>query len=99
MRAGKCVYEDALFESRVHQVIADNKAAAKAGTAPLFIFCTPRSFKRHRRFLWSSRQSEWDGCWAGAPHIVHGPLQVPDAQYAKFSFIDNPSRQKYHSMV
>ena len=36
---------------------------------------------------------------AGAPHIVHGPLQVPDAQYAKFSFIDNPSRQKYHSMV
>ncbi len=34
-----------------------------------------------------------------ATHIVHGPLQVPDEQFAKFSFIDNVGRQKYHSMV
>ena len=34
-----------------------------------------------------------------ATHIVHGPLQVPDAQFAKFSFIDNKQRQLYHSMV
>ena len=34
-----------------------------------------------------------------APHIVHGPLQVPTAQEAKFDFIDNDSRRKYHSMV
>ena len=31
---------------------------------------------------------------------VHGPLQVPDAYFARFeSFVDNPQRAKYHSMV
>lgn len=34
-----------------------------------------------------------------ATHIVHGPLQVPDAQLAKFAFIDDETRQTYHSMV
>lgn len=34
-----------------------------------------------------------------ATHIVHGPLQVPDAQFAKFDFIDNTQRRMYHSMV
>eukprot|EP00729_Bicosta_minor_P025012 gene25012-2650_t len=34
-----------------------------------------------------------------ATHIVHGPLQVPDAQLAKFAFIDDKIRQTYHSMV
>ena len=64
MRAGKCVYEDALFESRVHQVIADNKAAAKAGTTPLFIFCTPRSFNEWNDIedVCGALESEWDGC-------------------------------------
>ena len=35
-----------------------------------------------------------------ATHIVHGPLQVPDAQLARFNFInDSKTRQTYHSMV
>eukprot|EP00040_Diaphanoeca_grandis_P027589 m.157279 g.157279 ORF g.157279 m.157279 type:complete len:561 (-) comp31048_c0_seq1:97-1779(-) len=34
-----------------------------------------------------------------ATHIVHGPLEIPDAQLAKFSFINNPQRALYHSMV
>eukprot|EP01043_Picozoa_sp_COSAG02_P052341 COSAG02_NODE_5622_length_4175_cov_13.084642_2_plen_461_part_00 len=34
-----------------------------------------------------------------APHIVHGPLQVPDVQLARFDFIDQPDRQAYHAMV
>ena len=34
-----------------------------------------------------------------APHIVHGPLQVPDRYAQKFSFIDDHSRQYYHAMV
>ena len=34
-----------------------------------------------------------------APHIVHGPLQVPTAQEAKFDFIDVENRRKYHAMV
>ena len=73
---GKCVYEDALFESRVHRIIKDHKDEAKSGAKPLFIF------------------------WA--PHIVHGPLEVPDANFQAFAkFIDppNPQRQIYHSMV
>ena len=33
-------------------------------------------------------------------HIVHGPLQVPDAQLAKFmKIINDTTRAKYHSMV
>ena len=39
---GQCVYEDALFESRVHRIIKDNKAAALSGAKPLFIFWAPR---------------------------------------------------------
>eukprot|EP00036_Acanthoecidae_sp_10tr_P003623 CAMPEP_0182938072 /NCGR_PEP_ID=MMETSP0105_2-20130417/43199_1 /TAXON_ID=81532 ORGANISM="Acanthoeca-like sp., Strain 10tr" /NCGR_SAMPLE_ID=MMETSP0105_2 /ASSEMBLY_ACC=CAM_ASM_000205 /LENGTH=553 /DNA_ID=CAMNT_0025077337 /DNA_START=14 /DNA_END=1675 /DNA_ORIENTATION=+ len=34
-----------------------------------------------------------------ATHIVHGPLQVPDDQLAKFSFINDTSRAHYRSMV
>ena len=34
-----------------------------------------------------------------APHIVHGPLQVPDSYLNKFSFIDNKNQQIYHAMV
>lgn len=34
-----------------------------------------------------------------ATHIVHGPLQVPDAELAKFNFIDDKARQTYHAMV
>lgn len=34
-----------------------------------------------------------------APHIVHTPLQVPNAYLEKFSFIDNRDRQYYHAMV
>lgn len=34
-----------------------------------------------------------------APHIVHGPLQVPDTYLNKFSFIDDHDRQYYHAMV
>ena len=34
-----------------------------------------------------------------APHIVHGPLEVPDRYAQKFSFIDYHSRQYYHAMV
>ena len=41
---GKCVYEDELFESRVHRIIKDNKAAATSGAKPLFIFWAPRQF-------------------------------------------------------
>ena len=36
------MYEDALFESRVHRIIKDNKAAALSGVKPLFIFWAPR---------------------------------------------------------
>ena len=32
-------------------------------------------------------------------HIVHGPLQVPNEQLAKFSFINDTTRQTYHAMV
>jgi arylsulfatase I/J len=32
-------------------------------------------------------------------HIVHGPLQVPDASLENFSFIPDKSRATYHSMV
>ena len=39
---GRCVYEDQLFETRVHDIIKDNKAAAKSGAKPLFIFWAPR---------------------------------------------------------
>merc|ERR1711871_1865556 len=35
-----------------------------------------------------------------ATHIVHGPLQVPDAYFDRFeTFVDNSIRAKYHSMV
>eukprot|EP00039_Didymoeca_costata_P029876 m.26828 g.26828 ORF g.26828 m.26828 type:complete len:552 (+) comp7838_c0_seq2:45-1700(+) len=35
-----------------------------------------------------------------ATHIVHGPLEIPDAQLAKFTkIIDNKQRALYHSMV
>ena len=34
-----------------------------------------------------------------APHIVHGPLQVPDRYAEKFDFIDDHGRQFYHAMV
>ena len=34
-----------------------------------------------------------------APHIVHTPLQVPQAYLDKFSFIDDHDRQYYHAMV
>ena len=34
-----------------------------------------------------------------APHIAHGPLQVPDRYVQKFSFIDDQRRQYYHTMV
>jgi arylsulfatase B len=34
-----------------------------------------------------------------APHSVHAPLEVPDAQLAKFSFINNTDRQRYSAMV
>ena len=34
-----------------------------------------------------------------APHIAHGPLQVPDRYAQKFSFIDDHARQYYHAMV
>lgn len=34
-----------------------------------------------------------------ATHIVHGPLQVPDSQLARFNFINITSRQTYHAMV
>jgi arylsulfatase I/J len=35
-----------------------------------------------------------------APHIVHAPLQVPDAYTTKFNFInDSGLRQYYHAMV
>ena len=34
-----------------------------------------------------------------APHIVHGPLEVPDDYLHKFDFIDDVDRQKYHTMV
>lgn len=63
-----CVYEDALFESRVTSIIERHDAKV-----PLFLF-------------WST-------------HTVHGPLQPPEEEFAKFSFIDNEGRQKYHAMV
>lgn len=34
-----------------------------------------------------------------APHIVHTPLQVPDAYLERFAFIDDEKRQFYHAMV
>ena len=34
-----------------------------------------------------------------SPHLVHGPLQVPDSYLNKFSFIDTKNRQIYHAMV
>ena len=34
-----------------------------------------------------------------APHIVHNPLQVPDAYANQFSFIDDHDRQYYHAMA
>eukprot|EP00035_Acanthoeca_spectabilis_P007581 m.138502 g.138502 ORF g.138502 m.138502 type:complete len:232 (+) comp14002_c0_seq2:573-1268(+) len=34
-----------------------------------------------------------------ASHIVHAPLQVPDEQLAKFSFIDDKNRRTYRAMV
>jgi len=33
-----------------------------------------------------------------APRIVHSPLQVPDEQLAKFSFINDTARRIYHAM-
>ena len=33
------------------------------------------------------------------PHIVHGPLEVPDEYLHKFDFIDDNKRQRYHAMV
>merc|ERR1712070_913647 len=35
----------------------------------------------------------------GAPHIVHTPLQVPQAHLDHFSFIKESHRQFYHAMV
>eukprot|EP00035_Acanthoeca_spectabilis_P017658 m.371226 g.371226 ORF g.371226 m.371226 type:complete len:556 (+) comp16683_c0_seq28:2454-4121(+) len=64
-----CTYEDALFESRVTEVIERHPNK----DVPLFVF------------------------WA--THIVHGPLQVPDDQLAKFSFIPDKQRALYRSMV
>lgn len=67
--SGTCVYEDQLFEDRIHRVIR-----RRPKDQPLFMF------------------------WA--THIVHGPLQVPDAYFDRFeTFVDNPQRAKYHSMV
>ena len=70
-----CVYEDELFENRVHYVLRNAKK--NGGDKPLFVF------------------------WA--THIVHGPLQVPDAYYNKFEKLMGPSstptRAKYHAMV
>jgi len=70
-----CVYEDELFENRVHDVLRGAKR--NVGDKPLFVF------------------------WA--THIVHGPLQVPDAYYEKFEKLmgpsSNPTRAKYHAMV
>ena len=34
-----------------------------------------------------------------APHIVHGPYQVPEKYLRKFDSIDNELRQVYHAMV
>ena len=34
-----------------------------------------------------------------APHIVHGPLEVPDNYLHKFDFIDDDQCQIYHAMV
>jgi arylsulfatase I/J len=34
-----------------------------------------------------------------APHIVHGPLQVPDRYEKKFNFIHVKERRLYHAMV
>ena len=34
-----------------------------------------------------------------APHIVHGPLEVPDDYLQKFDFINDDQRQRYHAMV
>ena len=34
-----------------------------------------------------------------APHIVHGPLEVPEKYLNMFSFIDDHDRQYYHAMV
>jgi len=34
-----------------------------------------------------------------SPHIVHTPLQVPQAELDRFSFIDEASRRYYHAMV
>lgn len=34
-----------------------------------------------------------------APHIVHGPLEVPDDYLKKFDFINDNQRQRYHAMV
>ena len=70
-----CVYEDELFENRVHLVLRGAKK--NVGDKPLFVF------------------------WA--THIVHGPLQVPDAYYEKVEKLlgpfPNPTRAKYHAMV
>ena len=66
--SGTCIYEDDLFEQRVHNIVSNHDASQ-----PLFVF------------------------WA--THTVHGPLQPPNAAYAKFSFIDVDARRKYHSMV
>ena len=34
-----------------------------------------------------------------APHSIHGPLEVPQEQLDKFSFIDDEDRRKYAAMV
>ena len=94
-------YEDALFAQQVVRTVVEHDP-----TAPYFLFCKhcqPTDRDRIDGLKPDvSQLNRWRlvGCVAGAPHIVHAPLQVPPEFYHRFDFMaetDNAfqSRQTY----
>ena len=97
-------YEDALFAQQVVRTVVEHDP-----TAPYFLFCKHCQPTNHDRISSHhglkpdvSQLNRWRlvGCVAGAPHIVHAPLQVPPEFYHRFDFMaetDNAfqSRQTY----